>query len=190
MCFEFKYLGVILTSQLCWTPHIDHICSKSKKLLGLLFRQFYYLCSPHVHLKLYLSLVLPHLTYCSSLWDPYSNCDIKKLDSVQFFALKLYVQSNEIVITNLLLSFHLPSLLCHRRSSKLILLYKFIYKLLYIPSHFIKFQSRASYSLRSYHPLNLKVPHSCSSSTLHSFLPSTISLRNSVLAPIKCVNSM
>ena len=70
---NFKYLGVILTSQLSWTSHIDHICSKSKKHLGLLFRQFNYLCSPHVLLKLYLSLVLPHLTYCS-LWDPYSNC--------------------------------------------------------------------------------------------------------------------
>ena len=86
---NFKYLGVILTSQLSWTPHIDHICSKSKKHLGLLFHQFYSLCSPHVLLKLYLSLVLPHLTYCSSLWDPYSNCDNKKLESVQFFALKL-----------------------------------------------------------------------------------------------------
>ena len=92
---NFKYLGVILTSQLSWTPHINHICSKSKKLLGLLFRQFYSLCSPHVLLKLYLSLVLPHLTYCSSLWDPYSNSRV-------FNSLLLnFVQSNGIVITNL-----------------------------------------------------------------------------------------
>ena len=167
--------------------NIDHICSQSKKRLGLLFRKLYYLCSPHVLLKLYLSLVLPHLTYCSSLWDPYSNCGIKKLESVQFFALKLCSKQWDCDYQSLLLSFHLPSLLCRRRSFKLILLYKFIYKLLYIPS---TFQSRTSYSLQSYHPLNLKVPYTCSSATFHSFLPSTISLWNSLPAPVKCVNSI
>ena len=96
---NFKYLGVILTSQLSWTPHINHICSKSKKLLGLLFRQFYYLCSPHVLLKLYLSLVLPHLTYCS--FGTLILTVIIKSSRVFNSLLLNFVQSNGIVITNL-----------------------------------------------------------------------------------------
>ena len=94
--------------------------------------------------------------------------DIKKLEGVQFFALKLCSKHWDYDYQSLLHSFYLPSLFYCRRSFKLIHLYKFIYKLLYIPNHFIKFQSRTSYSLRSYHPLNLKVPYSHSTATLHS----------------------
>ena len=87
--YSFKYLGVILNSQLFWSPHIDYICSKTRKLLGFIFHNFYFHSSPSALLKLYLSLILPHLSYCSSLWDPYQLKDIKKLEDVQSFALKL-----------------------------------------------------------------------------------------------------
>ena len=41
-----KYLGIVLTSNLTWSEHIHCICSKAKKLLGLLYRQFYKNCDP------------------------------------------------------------------------------------------------------------------------------------------------
>ena len=36
-----KYLGVILTSDLTWTEHITRICSKTRKLIGMLYRRFH-----------------------------------------------------------------------------------------------------------------------------------------------------
>ena len=89
--YSFKYLCVVLNYQLSWSPHIDYICSKTRKLLGFIFRNFYFHSSPAL-LKLCQSLILPHLSYCSSLWDPYQLKDIKKLEDVQSFALKLYIK--------------------------------------------------------------------------------------------------
>ena len=53
----FKYLGVILASDLSFSQHIDSVCSKARKILGLLYRRFYNNASKDTLLQLYLSLV-------------------------------------------------------------------------------------------------------------------------------------
>ena len=50
--YSFKYLGVIISSNLSWSPHIQSICCKSRKLIGLLFRHFYSHSSPSVLFRL------------------------------------------------------------------------------------------------------------------------------------------
>ena len=38
---EFKYLGVILSSDMSWSSHISAISCKTRKLIGVLYRKFY-----------------------------------------------------------------------------------------------------------------------------------------------------
>jgi hypothetical protein len=66
----YKYLGVLLSSDMKWSSHIELACSKAKRILGLLYRRFYGLADCRTIIHLYLSIVRPHLEYASSLWDP------------------------------------------------------------------------------------------------------------------------
>jgi len=60
-----------ISSDLSWSNHINSICAKAKRILGLLYKQY---CN-HVEgdfLKLlYISLVRPHMEYGCAVWDPY-----------------------------------------------------------------------------------------------------------------------
>ena len=63
------YLGVSISNDLSWAAHIDSVCCKAKRQIGMLYRHFY-AGSPSCKAQLYKSLVLPILDYCSSLWEP------------------------------------------------------------------------------------------------------------------------
>ena len=67
----YKYLGLLLSTDLRWSHHIETICTKARKLLGLLYRQFANNTNTQVMVKLYLSLVRPHLEYGAQVWHPH-----------------------------------------------------------------------------------------------------------------------
>ena len=77
----FKYLGILLAADLSWTHHNEAICSKARKLLGLLYRRFYEHADPSALQQLYLSLVRPHLAYGCHVWDPNLQKDKRLLKS-------------------------------------------------------------------------------------------------------------
>ena len=78
---SYKYLGLLLTSDLSWSPHISSICLKARKILNLLYRRFYSNVSQDVLKQLYLSLVRPHLEYSCHVWSA--------LENVQKFACRI-----------------------------------------------------------------------------------------------------
>ena len=84
----FRYLGVNISDDLSWQPHINYLCSRAKQRLGFIYRTFTQAnvqCLAH----LYKSLVKPLLEYCSAVWDPHQVTLIGKLERVQGFAAKL-----------------------------------------------------------------------------------------------------
>ena len=75
--------------QSAFSQHIQTICTKARKILGLLYRRFYKNTSNEALLQLYISLVRPHLEYASPVWDIHLKKNIKQLEEVERFALKM-----------------------------------------------------------------------------------------------------
>lgn len=124
---SYKYLGVLLSRDLSWSPHIDSVCSKARKILGLLYRRLFTSCSPTSTLQLYRSLVRPHLEYACQVWSPHTAKAIGNLEGVQKFALKMVTRSWSSDYDTLLRSTgNIPTLARRRLDIKLIHLCKIV----------------------------------------------------------------
>ena len=88
-----RYLRVQLNSDLSWSPHISNLCAKARRLVGVLYRQFYKHVNTSTLLHLYKSFIRPHLEYCAIVWDPHLLKDIDALEKVQRFALRMCLKS-------------------------------------------------------------------------------------------------
>ena len=67
----YKYLGLLLSDNLSWTQHVKNLCTKARKILGLVYRRFYQFSSSESLFQVYISLVRPNLEYASQVWSPH-----------------------------------------------------------------------------------------------------------------------
>ena len=176
---SYKYLGLLITSDLMWTTHITNICTKTRKLIGILYRQFYKYSSCSTLLKLYASFIRPHLEYASAAWDPHLKKDIELIEDVQKFALKVCLKSWNSTYVELLEKSHLPTLEARRKDAKLCHMYKIVNNETFFPNAPTLTRTQ-NYSSRSIHPKALIPLQAHSSQYLHSFFPSTITAWNSL----------
>ena len=83
-----KDLGVIFSSDHSWSSHYSKVSSKAYSVLSLIRRTFNCNLLTGCKHKLYVTLILPHLTYCSPVWRPSLIKDIVLLEKIQHRATK------------------------------------------------------------------------------------------------------
>lgn len=187
----YKYLGILLSKDLSWSPHVDVTCSKARKVLGLLYRRFYKFSNLDTIRQLYTSLVRPHLEYACHVWSPYTSRDINALESVQKFACKMASRRwNGNTYEELLTVTNLPTLERRRLELKLRHLFKIIHNLVFFPSNIFVPRERSQYHLRSSHDYCLTQPFARTNSYFYSFVPYTISIWNSLPAEAVSLSSI
>lgn len=177
----FKYLGINIACDLSWTKHIQTITSKARRLVGLLYRQFYHCADTNTLRKLYISLVRPHMEYGSSVWDPFSAKDCDILEGVQRFASRVCLKTWQYEYPDMLKTLDLPALKTRRKIAKLMMMYKFVNNLAMFPESSSLFQPvHIPYSTRFTHNLLYHNIHAHTSRFMYSYFPSTLSLWNSL----------
>ena len=62
-----KFLGINIDSNLTWKHHIDVLCSKISRVIGILFKISSFVPS-YIVKSLYDSLIHSHLSYCNIIW--------------------------------------------------------------------------------------------------------------------------
>ena len=82
-CKAEKDLGLLVSSDLKWGPHILKTVAKANKMLGLLKRSCFEITNTQVRRTLYLTLVRSQLTYGCEVWCPSSRQLSLKIEGVQ-----------------------------------------------------------------------------------------------------------
>ena len=185
----FKYLGVLLSQDMSWSPHIQAVCSRAKQVLGLLYRKFYNHSSTETLAQLYISLVRPHLEYACPVWAPHMAKDILAIENVQKFACRMATHNWNTSYQDLLSVTELPTLERRRLDLKLGLLFKIVHKLCFFPDGTVKLREQSTLlsNTRFLHPLYLHQPRAHTNSFQFSFVPHTSYLWNSL--PFNIVNA-
>ena len=93
MCNSFTYLGIVFTTRLSWTKHVDSIISKCQSKIGVLYSKLRLKEMPiSVLFDAFNTYILPVITYGIPIWLP-NLCKSaeKKLNSLYTKYLKRYL---------------------------------------------------------------------------------------------------
>ena len=127
---QAKYLGITISSELHWSPHISNISAKANNTLAFLRRNLKY-CPRQLKENAYLSFVRSQLEYSAFIWDPYRVSDSNQLDRVQKRAARFVFSdySYHSSITDMIHKLGWKDLATRRKEIGLTLLYKMVHGL-------------------------------------------------------------
>jgi ribonucleases P/MRP protein subunit RPP40 len=120
---EEKDLGVVICDNLKVSKQCRIAAKKGYQILGLIYRTFVSK-NKNIIIKLYKSLVRPHLDYCIQAWRPYLKKDIEVLEGVQRRATRMIVECKDMEYDERLRSSGLTTLETRRIRADLIEVYR------------------------------------------------------------------
>lgn len=183
---SYKYLGVYISSNLSWEPHINYITNNANRTLGYLKRNFSNLTSS-LKLQLYKTLIRPKLEYAGSIWDPGLASLTSFVESVQNRSAR-FILSNyhrTASVTTMKSSLLLPDLSLRRQLQRLYLFHKIFHH----DTLYASLLSRPSFiSRRLDHRYKVEPIHCNANPFYHSFLPQAINHWNHLPEPIVLIH--
>ena len=123
------YLGILISEDLKWEPHLIKITKKANSTLAFLKRNLRH-CPEPCRRTAYISLVRSVLEYGSIVWDPYYVKDINRIEKIQRQAVRFisgdYATREPGCISKMLKDQDLPSLQDRRMAARLTFFYKVV----------------------------------------------------------------
>ena len=98
-CKYIQFLGITLDENINWREHVDNVCRKVAQFVGVLNRLKSEL-PPFVLLSLYNAFILPHLSYCNTIWANTYTSRLDKLFKLQKKAIRNVTKSNYLAHTS------------------------------------------------------------------------------------------
>ena len=178
-----KYLGVMITQDLNWARHIQSVCNKGNRILGVFYRNLSF-CPRDAKLAAYKGLLRPVLEYASTVWDPHQSYLKDSLEAIQRRAARFVASeySREPgTVTSLLKDLDLVPLVERRKQNRLILFAKSVYGQAQIPIDCLRHPLRRSRNMHDMHFCQLYARTNCYK---YSFLPNTVRDWNSLTASL------
>ena len=179
-----KYLGVTISNDLRWEPHVRTITKKASRTLGFLRRNLRVSSPRHKEIA-YRALVRPQVEYASSVWDPHLQKDIHALEMVQRRAARFvtgrYRRTSSV--SDMLEGLAWRSLQQRRRDQRLAMLFNIVNEQVAIPKDGFITPAPSS-NTRAHHSLSLEVPFYRADYAKNSFFARTPRDWNSLPAPI------
>ena len=120
---SIKLFGVFLDSELYFSEHISYVCKKASQQIGVL-RRLRMLIPTHAKVQLHKAAILPHLTYCSTIWHFCRSSDKRKVKDYRRQPLRVVFNNESVFYNELLRLAELPSLVNRRLQEIAILMSK------------------------------------------------------------------
>ena len=95
---QTKFLGVIIDNKLCWKSHINHICNKIAKGIGII-KKVKAMLNRDTLLNLYYTFVYPYLTYCNTIWGKAANIYVSRIFLLQKRIIRIVCNSHFLAHT-------------------------------------------------------------------------------------------
>ena len=106
--------------------HINIISSRARKIVGLLFWQFYRCADKDIIRKLYTAIARPYLEYATQVWDPHLLKDQQTLENIQKFACRVYLKQWDLSYPTMLRALSIPTLAARRKQLKLCTFFSYV----------------------------------------------------------------